>query len=394
MTSLVMEKEKVERDDVALIGDSPAIVALRAEIDIAARSQAKVFISGETGVGKEVTARLIHNLGARRARRFVAVNCSGIPETLLESELFGHTRGSFTGAYRDKPGLVRLADAGTLFLDELGEMSLRMQAVLLRFAETGEVQPVGAYGPVGRADVRLITATNRDLRTQIAAGAFREDLYYRLNVIQIRVPPLRERGADVRALLRYFLAQASAAHSLPVPLVSAEAEQLLVDYRWPGNVRELKNVSERLVVGNTAGRVTPDDLPHDIRDLPTDAAATRFAKPVAGQATAVSAPQGATVADALWDRLIAGEDFWTVVHRPFKTHDLTRQDVRALIFKGLQHTRGNYRQLVKTFHMPESDYKRFLSFLSQHDCNLPFQAHRAGDNHASAAAAAGYDVAC
>src|SRR5713101_1301520 len=133
---------------------------------------------------------MIHHGGGRRARPFVAVNCSGIPESLLESELFGHVRGSFTGAYRDKPGLVRLADQGTLFLDELGEMSLRMQAVLLRFAETGDVQPVGADGPTGRVDVRIITATHQDLPARIEASKFREDLYYRLNVIQIQVPPL------------------------------------------------------------------------------------------------------------------------------------------------------------------------------------------------------------
>src|SRR5437867_4670038 len=255
-----------EREDFALIGESAAMVGLRAETELAARSQAKVLISGETGAGKEVVARLIHHNGPRRTRRFVALNCSGIPETLLESELFGHTRGSFTGAYRDKPGLVRLADNGTLFLDELGEMSLRMQAVLLRFAETGEVQPVGADGPTGRTDVRLITATHRDLRTQIDASLFREDLYYRLNVIQIRVPPLRERGeADVRQLLHYFLQRASDAHSLPLPTMTADTEKLLLAYRWPGNVRELKNVTERLVVGNSIGPVTPDDLPPDVR---------------------------------------------------------------------------------------------------------------------------------
>src|SRR4029078_11475993 len=174
------------------------------EIEEAARTQAKVLILGETGVGKEVAAHLIHRLGPRHDRPFVAINCSGVPETLLESELFGHTRGSFTGAYRDKPGLVRQADGGVLFLDELGEMSLRMQAVLLRFTETGEVQPVGADRPAGRADVRVITATNRDLRGQIADGKFREDLYYRLNVIQLRIPPLRERASDVPILLRHF----------------------------------------------------------------------------------------------------------------------------------------------------------------------------------------------
>ena len=171
-----------------LLGNSPAMELMRVDIESAARTNAKVLITGETGVGKEVVARLIHEHGARSRQTFVAVNCSGIPETLLASELFGHARGSFTGAFRDKIGLVRQADRGTLFLDELGEMSLAMQAVLLRFTETGEIQPVGVDAPVGRTDVRLITATNRDLRAQIAIGAFREDLYYRLNVIEIRVP--------------------------------------------------------------------------------------------------------------------------------------------------------------------------------------------------------------
>src|SRR5687768_9704556 len=188
-----------------LLGESPAIVSLRREIEAAARTDAKVLVLGETGSGKEVVARLIHEYSARASRAFVAVNCSGIPETLLESELFGHMRGSFTGAYRDKPGLVRQADRGTLFLDELGEMSLRMQATLLRFAETGEIQPVGADSISGRTDVRLIAATNRDLQSRVRDGAFREDLYYRLNVIQIWVPPLRERREDIVLLLEHYL---------------------------------------------------------------------------------------------------------------------------------------------------------------------------------------------
>ena len=249
---------------IELVGESGAIHALREQISSAARTQAKVLILGETGTGKEVVARLIHVDGVRRSRPFVAVNCSGIPETLLESELFGHVRGSFTGAYRDKPGLVRLADGGSLFLDELGEMSLRMQAVLLRFAETGEVQPVGANGSAGHSDVRLITATNRDLTARIATKEFREDLYYRLNVIQIRIPPLRERPGDVSLLLQYFLLRASEAHRLPCPALTPDTEQFLNDYSWPGNVRELKNVTERLVVRVLKRSVTPDDLPEEI----------------------------------------------------------------------------------------------------------------------------------
>jgi DNA-binding NtrC family response regulator len=369
--------------------------ALRAEIDIAARSQAKVLVTGETGVGKEVVARLIHQMGARRSRRFVAINCSGIPETLLESELFGHTRGSFTGAYRDKAGLVRVADGGTLFLDELGEMSLRMQAVLLRFAETGEVQPVGADGPVGHTDVRLITATHRNLRAQIDSSAFREDLYYRLNVIQVHVPALRDRGDDVRLMLHHFLRRASEAHTLPLPTLAPDAEHLLLSHRWPGNVRELKNMAERLVV-NGVEYVTSDDLPNDVQGERKNVVTAAVKAPATQKTTALvvaSSSQASDVAEALWKRLMSGEDFWSVVHRPFKSHDLTRRDLRAVIFKGLQHTRGNYRQLVRTFHMPDADYKRFLSFLSQHDCNLPFQAHRAGEARASRETNS-FDVAC
>jgi DNA-binding NtrC family response regulator len=384
-----------DREDVALVGESAAMVTLRTEIDIAARSQAKVLVTGETGVGKEVVARLIHQMGARRSRRFVAINCSGVPETLLESELFGHARGSFTGAYRDKAGLVRVADGGTLFLDELGEMSLRMQAVLLRFAETGEVQPVGADGPVGHTDVRLITATHRNLRAQIDSNAFREDLYYRLNVIQVHVPALRDRGDDIRLMLHYFLRRASEAHALPLPTLSPDAENLLLGHRWPGNVRELKNVAERLVVSGVE-HVTCDDLPDDVQrerknvvTVAVRTTATQKTIPI----VVPSSSQASDVAEALWTRLMSGEDFWSVVHRPFKSHDLTRRDLRAVIFKGLQHTRGNYRQLVRTFHMPETDYKRFLSFLSQHDCNLPFQAHRAGEAQASRETNS-FEVAC
>src|SRR4029453_15415617 len=263
---------------IELVGESGAIHALREQISSAARTQAKVLILGETGTGKEVVARLIHVDGVRRSRPFVAVNCSGVPETLLESELFGHTRGSFTGAYRDKPGLVRLADGGTLFLDELGEMSLRMQAVLLRFAETGEVQPVGADGPVGHTDVRLITATHRNLGAQIDSNAFREDLYYRLNVIQVHVPALRDRGDDVRLMLHYFLRRASEAHALPLPILTPDPEHILLSHRWPGNVRELKNVAERLVV-NGVECVTPDDLPDDVQSEP------RRMAPVAARTT-------------------------------------------------------------------------------------------------------------
>src|SRR5688572_12142784 len=248
-----------------LIGDSAAMAALRAAIASAGRTAAKVLIIGETGVGKEVVAWSIHEQSARAARAFVPVNCSGIPETLLESELFGHVRGSFTGAYRDKVGLLRQADRGTLFLDELGEMSPRMQAVLLRFAETGEFHQVGADGPSGCTDVRLITATNRDLRAQIAAGAFREDLFYRLNVIEIRIPPLRDRPDDILPLMRHYLERAALAHNVDVPTLTPDAAQLLIAYSWPGNVREVRNIAERLALRGHSRPLTPDDLPPEVR---------------------------------------------------------------------------------------------------------------------------------
>jgi DNA-binding NtrC family response regulator len=363
----------------ALVGECAGIVALRDDIAAAARTHAKVLILGETGTGKEVVARLLHSQSPRRARPFIAVNCSGIPETLLESELFGHTRGSFTGAVRDKLGLVRQADRGTLFLDELGEMSLRMQAVLLRFTETGEIQPVGAEGPTGHTDVRLITATNRDLRQRITDGAFREDLFYRLNVIQIRIPPLRERGDDVLLLLDYYLERAAQSHRLRHPALTPDAAESLLAYQWPGNVRELRNVAERLVLQDRVGPITPDALPLEIRGR-NPVAPARASQPPAGHAEAAAVPASAA-ADALWQRMDAGEDFWAVVGQAFKARELTRADLTSLVDRGLTETRGSYRALLALFNLPESDYKRFHAFLYQQRCNLPVASYRARGAH-------------
>jgi DNA-binding NtrC family response regulator len=371
-------------EEISLLGESPVIAALRHEIHEAARTHAKVLILGETGVGKEVVAHLIHRNSPRQDRAFVALNCSGIPETLLESELFGHVRGSFTGAYRDKPGLVRQAEGGTLLLDELGEMSLRMQAVLLRFTETGEVQPVGADRPGGRVNVRLITATNRDLRAQIVDGKFREDLYYRLNVIQLRIPPVRDRAADVSLLLRHFLERASEAHRLPCPVLSPDAEAALRRYPWPGNVRELKNITERLVVRDIHRPITWNDLPLEVRPVsresavPDANAAVRQTLHV--PATLLDEPAGhhSPMADILWQRMLDGDNFWSVAEM-YKAHDITRFDLRMLIHRGLQHMRGNYRALLGIFNLPAQDYKRFQAFLTQHKCNLPFRNYRTGE---------------
>jgi len=213
---------------------NPQMVALLATASRAAASEGKVLITGESGVGKDLVARHIHAHSRRSGRPFVAVNCAAMTDSLLESELFGHVKGSFTGAYRDKPGKLQVAHRGTIFLDEVGEMSLRMQAMLLRFLENGEIQSVGSDGHASHVDVRVVAATNRNLSELIAAGQFREDLMYRLRVIHLEVPPLRERRDDIPPLVEYFVNRTGRSVRF-----GEAAMQLLIRHRWPGNVREL-----------------------------------------------------------------------------------------------------------------------------------------------------------
>jgi len=356
--------------EVRLVGNSEAIRVVEAEAETAARSDAKVLITGETGVGKEVVARLIHHRSARASAPLVTLNCAGLPDSLLESELFGHVRGSFTGAYRDKPGLLEMASNGTLFLDEVGEMSTRMQVVLLRFLESGEIQRVGADRSHARVNVRLITATNRDLEAQVGAGSFREDLYFRLNVVRMRIPPLRDRLTDVPLLVRYFLHSYCQQHRMPALEMSAEAMDALLAYRWPGNVRELKNVVERIVLKSPGPAVAVNDLPAEVTRLLPGAADPRASTPPAS-----FAPK--SYADELAERMLDhGESFWAAVYTQFISRDLTRADLRRIVQAGLERTNGNYRLLVQSFNMPMDDYKRFLSFLRKHDCHLPFQRFR------------------
>ena len=230
-----------------LIGDSEAMQRLRATIERIAGTRTTVLILGESGTGKELVARAIHDHSPRRGRRFVAINCAAIPPALLESELFGHARGAFTDAVRDKRGLFEDADGGTLFLDEVGELPMALQAKLLRALQESEIRRVGDTANI-KIDVRLVAATLRDLAEDVAAGRFREDLYYRLNVLPLRIPPLRERADDIPQLARFFAARHAARHQLgeielPDPVVDALRQQ-----PWPGNVRELENVIERALV--------------------------------------------------------------------------------------------------------------------------------------------------
>ena len=347
-----------------IIGTSLPVLDLKAEIDRIARSDAKVLVTGESGTGKELVALGIHSASPRADRPFVPVNCAGLPETLLESELFGHVKGSFTGAYRDKQGKLELADQGTVFLDEIGEMTLRMQGLLLRFLETGELQKVGADRAAGSVDVRVIAATNRHLPEMIAQGTFREDLYYRLNVIHLHVPPLRERKEDIPALAEHFLGQFTRQGGYAARLLSPEAMAGLLEYPWPGNVRELENVIERLVVTGKADTIKVDDLPVEVRT----------------QRSVMIRPKRErrrTVADDLYKRLVDGhESFWTAVYPLYMQREITRANVRDLVRKGLEEARGNYKIVTRLFNMDTRDYKKFLNFLRKHDCQLPFKEYR------------------
>ena len=343
-----------------IIAAAPSMLEVLSMARRAAVGESKVLITGESGVGKDLVARTVHVRSPRANGPFVAVNCAGLTETLLESELFGHVKGSFTGAYRDKPGKLQLAHRGTLFLDEVGEMSLRMQALLLRFLETGEVQSVGAHQAMSVANVRVIAATNRNLAERVAAGEFREDLLYRLRVIHLHVPPLRERREDVGILIDFLLKRSG--RNLRM---SDEALQVLQRYRWPGNVRELQKVVELSIWITVGGVIELDHLPRSVR--------------TAGDALLPARERRRQVADDLYDALVSGGySFWEHIHPIFLARDITRHDVRELVVRGLRTTHGNYRALLRLFGMAHTDYKRFHNFLMTHGCKVDYRAFRQG----------------
>jgi len=344
-----------------LIGSSPALERLRSSAARVAAGNAKVLITGESGVGKDLVARLIHARSPRAERPFVALNCAGVAETLLESELFGHVKGSFTGAHRDKVGLLQLGNRGTVFLDEVGEMSLRMQAMLLRFLESGEVKPVGADLASGKVDVRVVAATNRNLPDLVSKGQFREDLMYRIMVVHLEVPPLRNRREDIRALIAHIIEKTGVALKL-----SDEAMQTLERYHWPGNVRELQNVIEQLAWLEGPSVVGVENLPPA---LTRSAAGT--VRPARERRKQVS--------DFLYEGLVSGsQSFWEHVYPMFINRDITRADLMALVRQCLFETSGNYRAVLRLLRMEPSDYKRFLNFLSTHDCTVDFREFRSG----------------
>lgn len=259
-TALKLKPEATDfPDDGRLLGRSPSVQELKEKIQKLARSQAPVYITGESGTGKELVARMIHELGPRAEKPFVPVNCGAIPSELMESEFFGHKKGSFTGASEDKPGLFQVAHEGTLFLDEVADLPLAMQVKLLRAIQEKSVRPVGSTKEVP-VNVRIVSATHRDLTEEVAAGRFRQDLFYRINVIQLKVPPLRERGDDILYLAQTFLKKISQDWGMDEPVLSESARTALRQYSFPGNVRELQNILERALTLCDGGHIQPDHL--------------------------------------------------------------------------------------------------------------------------------------
>ncbi len=260
---LEVELERLKRasgEQRRILGESVPLRALRQQLELMAKTNGRVLIYGESGSGKELVAQAIHRMSPRVQGPFVEVNCAAIPEHLIESELFGHRRGSFAGAEDDKIGKFERADGGTLFLDEVGDMSLKTQAKVLRVLDEGRFQPLGAEESI-RADVRVIAATNKNLEDEIERGNFREDLFYRLNVIPFSVPPLRERVEDIRLLADHFLHEFTTSYARKAKELTPEAYRVLDEYSWPGNVRELKNLMERIVIMNPQTRVEARQIP-------------------------------------------------------------------------------------------------------------------------------------
>ncbi len=265
--TLVHQLDQVIRDRYTcsdMIGKSPAIQKVFDMIPVVARSDANVLIEGATGTGKDLLAKVIHSASHRRDKPMVKINCAAIPETLIESEIFGYAKGAFTGAERDKPGRFEEADGGTLFLDEIGDLPLSVQAKLLRVLEDKEFYPLGSR-KIKRVDVRILSATNRGLEQLIRGRQFREDLFYRLNVVRIELPPLRERRGDLPLMIRHFLRKLSAARGLPLPVISQPAMQVLLNYSYPGNIRELENILEHALIICQKGPIGTDHLPEYVR---------------------------------------------------------------------------------------------------------------------------------
>ena len=329
--SLVTELDKkvhISHNISDLVGHSPNMQKLLDILPVISQTDSSVLITGETGTGKDLVATVIHRLSPRAQGPFIKINCGALPETLLESELFGHTRGAFTGAVRDKPGRFQLADNGTLYLTEIGDLPLALQVKLLTFLDDKEIIPLGGTRSV-KADVRLIAATHRDLQAMVQEGSFRQDLLYRLNVVRLEVPSLREREGDIRLLMEYFLNQFSKQFQKKISGFAPKAIEILARYPYPGNVRELMNIVEYAANVCHQGSVQPEHLPDYLMDLWEDTPRVGFSTRAA-ETTGVSSPQKVRMGEGLATQKLD----W-------------REMERRMISEALLQTRGNRTKASK-----------------------------------------------
>ena len=342
--------------EVKIIGEHPSMTTLLEHVRLVAPTEATVLITGESGTGKELVAQAVHDQSLRSGPKFMAINCGALPADLIESELFGHMQGSFTGAVRDSRGLFEAASGGTLFLDEISTLPFELQNRLLRVLERKEIRRIGEtkHRP---ADVRIVAATNQPLDQLVEKGEFREDLYYRLNVYLLQVPPLRERTSDIPILIDHFLQEWNHRTGKEKG-ISPEVIGLLSHYHFPGNVRELENIiasSYHLSAGVIEAAVV--------------------APRISGRTSRRA--QRESRAEAIYEDLVTGrEEFWSAVRDSFLRRDLTRDDLKKIVSLGLTACRGSYRGLIEHFRLPQEDYKKFLTFLTNHDCKLDFRPFR------------------
>ncbi len=334
------------RRAVSMVGTSPTVLGMLRVIGKIARFDAPVLITGESGVGKESLAQALYLLGPRLGRPFVAVNCPQFQEgNLTVSELFGHKRGSFTGAIADRRGCFEVADGGAIFLDEIGDLHMSAQTMLLRALAFGEFQPLGS-NETRVVNVRVIAATNRPVDELRAGGPqFRGDLFFRLRYFLINVPPLRERGDDWRLLLEYWLTRLQAQYGI-AKRFSPSSMEILARYQWPGNIRELSSIVTMGYALSDSSLIQPDDFISLLQS---------------GEGPCESADED------LYRRIaVGGGNFWDVVYEPFMSRELNRAQVRSLVRRGLVKTQGSYRDMVAEFNLPDSDYQRFMDFLRHH----------------------------
>ncbi|MBI4445150.1 MAG: sigma 54-interacting transcriptional regulator [Acidobacteria bacterium] len=357
-TSRAARQELVLVNGTRLVGSHPEMQKLAEHVRKVAVTDGTVIVTGESGTGKELVARSIHELSPRRSRRFVPINCGGLTQELIENELFGHARGSYTGAQRDKAGLFEVASGGTMFLDEIGSMALELQKKLLRVLQQRQIRRIGETEE-RNIDVRIIAATNQRLESLVEQGQFREDLYHRLNVHQIEIPPLRERESDIPMLCAFFVDQLNRREKQDRQL-SAAAMELLCRHQYPGNVRELENIVESIY--------------HLSQGPLIDAEVVRWRLASSRRPASSSLQQRAR---ELKEALFQGRlEFWSGVRDAFLRRDLSRAEIREMISFGLAACGGRYRTLLERFHMPSADYKKFISFLSNHDCKVDFRPYR------------------